>query len=499
MTQLALYRTYRPKDFNEIYGQDHIARVLRNAIKEETFSHAYLFCGPRGTGKTSAARIIAKAINCLELKEGNPCNACTNCKLINENRSLDIIEIDAASHTQVDNIREVIIERTHFAPTTLKYKVYIIDEAHMLSKSSFNALLKTLEEPPKHAIFILATTEVNKVPATIVSRCQKFDFKRINNADLEKRLKQIAGKEKIEISSQAISLITKSSEGGFRDAISFLDQISSLKKEEISEKDVEEIIGASDMSGIEDYLYALIEKDSPKGIGIIRKVVDDGYNIDQFYKNIIDFLRKLMLADVAGVSEVDFSLESSRNATEILKRIETNKIIEIIDILTENEQLYKYSSLPQLGLEVATVKICNSSGETEKKVKKIEVEDKKEESISEEKTTKSKKEPTTIQWQQLLMEVKSRNNSIHAFLKVCEPEFEGDLVCLYFPYKFHKERIEEAKNRRVVEEALKRIYGISYKVRCAYRTNNNHNHIELTPNDDLLEDALEIFGGEVID
>jgi len=498
MSQLALYRSYRPKDFKEIFGQDHITDVLSNAVRDGSFSHAYLFCGPRGTGKTSAARILAKAINCQKPHDGNPDNACQNCLFINENKSLDIIEIDAASHTQVDNIREVIIERAHFAPTNLTYKVYIIDEAHMLSKSSFNALLKTLEEPPEHAVFILATTEINKIPATIVSRCQRFDFKRIKNAEIEKRLKFIAKEEKIKIEDKAIALIARASEGGFRDAISYLDQISSVKKDTITEEDAGTLIGISDNLAAEDYILAVADNETDKALEIIRVVVEDGYDPNLFQKNITAYLRKLLLASISGIQEVDLTSEAQKNAEKLLKKVDTDKIINIVDILTETEQRYRFSSLPQLGLEVATIKICQNKlnePHVQVEVKEVKREAKETESV---KSPRIAKKPNAALWQQLLMEVKSKNNSIHAFLRVCDPEFDEKAVCLYFPYKFHKERIEETKNRKIVEDSLERVYGNKYQIRCLIRPNNN-NHIAQPTKDDLLDDALEIFGGEVIE
>ncbi len=526
MSQLALYRAYRPKNFDEIYGQDHLTEILKNAVREGTFSHAYLFCGPRGTGKTSAARILAKAVNCDDTKEGNPDDTCKNCLSINEGKSLDIIEIDAASHTQVDNIREVIIERAHFAPTSLKYKIYIIDEAHMLSKSSFNALLKTLEEPPEHAVFVLATTEINKIPATIVSRCQRFDFKRISNVEIEKRLRFIADNEKIKINDEAIRLIAKASEGGFRDAISYLDQISSLGKEAITETEVSDLIGMSDSQAIEDYILAIVEKETTKALEIIRLSVEDGLEPSILQKGVVEFLRKLLLSSVSGVSEVDFSLESQKSAEKNLAKLNNEKIIYFIDTLVETEQKYRFASLPQLGLEVATIKICldnskvkkpdsaeASTGRQNSKEEKREIAEdqptalygtgqpkvgKPDKSAQNTKAGKIAKKPSSALWQQLLLEVKSKNNSIHAFLKVSEPEFDEKTVCLYFPYKFHKERIEESKNRQVVEESFTRIYGQDYKIKCYIRSNNGH-QIAQPIKDDLLDDALEIFGGEVIE
>jgi len=507
MAQIALYRQYRPKTFDEILGQKYVVETLKNSISSGSFSHAYIFCGPRGTGKTSAARIFAKTINCKNSKSGNPDNTCPNCLTIAENKSLDIIEIDAASHTQVDNIREVIIERANFAPVNLDYKVYIVDEAHMLSKSSFNALLKSLEEPPEHTIFILATTEVNKIPSTILSRCQKFDFKKIDQKTIVKHLSDIAQKEGINISIDALELVARHSEGGFRDAISLLDQLSSHKNETLEVGDVARIIGLSNESKLEEFVLALIPGNLNISLGIISQMDEDGQDARVFTKGLVELLHHIILFRLTGIDAIGFSEEFKGKLNQIDKESNENRIVKIIDLLISHEQLYKNSSLPYLGLEVAVIKLCQDDKNQIVEKKEIKSQNKSDRGDSKElkepdKTTISNNNSRNVKnsnalWQQLLIEVKSHNNSIHAFLKVSDPEIDEEQMCLYFPYKFHKERIEDTKNRQIVEEAIKKIYGQKLQIKCFIKT--NHKPEKQIANDDLLEDALEIFGGEVVD
>jgi len=507
MTQVALYSKYRPKTFDEIFGQEYVIKTLKNSVSNGTFSHAYIFCGPRGTGKTSAARIFAKTINCINNKSGNPDNSCKNCLSITNSQSLDIIEIDAASHTQVDNIREVIIERANFAPVSLDYKVYIIDEVHMLSKSSFNALLKSLEEPPKHTVFILATTEINKIPSTIISRCQRFDFKRIDQKTLVKHITFIAKEEGINIATDALELVARHSEGGFRDAISLLDQLSSHKKETLTLEDVSSIIGLSDNSKIEDFLTALFQRKLDNALKIICQIDEEGQDARMFSKKLIDSLHKILLLRFARMDTLEFSKEFINIIKGTDLGLDEDQLITIIDLLVSHEQLYKNASLPYLGLEVVTIKICREQQPKQPKANNNHPQEKtgdseqnqlKESKINADSANASKNTMNkNASWQQLLMEIKSHNNSIHAFLKVCDPEITDGQLCLYFPYKFHKERIEDTKNRQIVEAAINKIYGQNLQIKCFIKTNNKSEKIVV--NDDLLEDALEIFGGEVVD
>lgn len=501
MPKIALYRKYRPTSFDELYGQDHIATTLKNSVAAGTFSHAYLFYGPRGTGKTSAARILSKAINCEHNISGNPDNSCEKCKQINEGKTVDIIEIDAASHTQVDNIREVIIEKANFAPTNLKYKVYIIDEAHMLSKSSFNALLKTLEEPPEHAVFILATTEINKIIPTIQSRCQRFDFRRIDDVSMQKQLAHIAKEEKIDINDRSLAMIIRASEGGFRDAISLLDQASDLADGKITESTLSDVLGLADFASVEDYVFLLLTKDTNAALEIFHKALDDGYEPSQFFKNTLETLRRLLFASVSGVEEVGLSEASAKMFKEALSKTTSTNLLHAIDTFISVENAYKYSVLPQLAIEIATVKICLGNDYPSNEGEKLETGS--SHSVrTVDKVTTQKSTNSDAKWQQFLLEVKSKNNSIHAMLRVCEPDFNGKEVCLTFPYKFHKERVEDTKNRELVEEILNKVYGERYSVKCVLKPSMSTEQVvpeKPIGKDDLLDDALEIFGGEVTD
>jgi DNA polymerase-3 subunit gamma/tau len=501
VSKIALYRKYRPTTFDELYGQEHIATTLKNSVVGGTFSHAYLFYGPRGTGKTSAARILAKAINCEHNAAGNPDGKCDKCKLIESGKTVDIIEIDAASHTQVDNIREVIIEKANFAPTSLRYKVYIIDEAHMLSKSSFNALLKTLEEPPEHAIFILATTEINKIIPTIQSRCQRFDFRRIDDVSMQERLSFIAKSEKVDIDDKSLAMIVRASEGGFRDAISLLDQASDLGHEKITEAVLASVLGLADFTSVEDYVFALVSKNATAALEIFHKALESGYEPGQFYKNALETMRRLLFASVSGVTEVGLSAASAELFKDALAKTSAPELLSAIDVFIRTDSAYKYSVLLQLSIEIATIKIAMGIGETASAPKQTVSADKVNASAG---ATEVKKAPKAVnadaKWQNFLMEVKSKNTSIHAVLRVCEPTFDGDVVCLTFPYKFHKERVEDTKNRGLVEDVLTKVYGEKYRVKCILRpgmATEAASPVRAAMSDDLLDEALGIFGGEV--
>ena len=333
-----LFLKYRPKTFTDLVGQEPIVRTLQNALKTENPSHAYLFCGSRGTGKTSSARIFAKGLNCEKMKDGNPCGTCKTCIDIAEGHLIDIIEIDAASHTGVENIRN-IIEKMEFAPTYAKRKVYIIDEVHMLSKGAFNALLKTLEEPPEHVYFLLATTELQKIPETIVSRCQTFIFHRFSLEQLVNRLDDICTKEGFTTTPDALQIIAKKAEGGLRDAISLLEQIAAETENNITEQSVRASLGISSSETLEKFWLSITNKDLETGFQILKTINEEGGDFRSFGHDFLGFLREKLHNNLSNPSELNLILSSIEEIETALARLKTSPIVE-------------------LPLEIALVNIC---------------------------------------------------------------------------------------------------------------------------------------------
>ncbi|MEI7891373.1 MAG: DNA polymerase III subunit gamma/tau [bacterium] len=360
---LSLYRKYRPLTFSDVIGQTHIVQTLSNAILHNRIGHAYLFTGPRGTGKTTMARIFARAVNCQNPKGADPCLECDVCKNITQGTSLDIFEIDAASNTGVDNIRE-LRENVKFPPSQAKFKVYIIDEVHMLSTGAFNALLKTLEEPPAHVIFILATTEIHKVPETIISRCQRYDFTRLSLEHIIEKLSAIASKENITVEKDALEMIAIAAEGGMRDAESLLAQVMALEDKKITAKEVEEILGTTQRQSLEAMVTYLLKKDSASAITLVNELSKDGYDLDVFNKSFLNYLRQVMLVCVDEKLAKIFSYELTKDqAFALLEQAKNHKPAEILTIIqcfAEIAGKMKSAFIPQLPLEMAIIKATNS-------------------------------------------------------------------------------------------------------------------------------------------
>jgi len=358
MSYIALYRKYRPRNFRDVIGQDHIVRTLTNQITSNRVSHAYLFCGTRGTGKTSVAKIFAQVVNCENTDQGESCGVCQACLEIEAGRSMNIIEIDAASNNGVDNIRE-IREEVRYAPTQGKYKVYIIDEVHMLSTGAFNALLKTLEEPPSHVIFILATTDPQKIPVTILSRCQRFDFRRITTGDITKRLEYYMELEGIEVEHDATEYIAYLADGGMRDALSVLDQcISFYFKERITLEKVLQLLGAVDKSVFFELTKAIINRDSQKAIEICEEINIQGRDMHQFVLDGIMHFRNLLVAQNTSQSILDYSADYIEQLVKQSKQVSAASLMRYIRIFSDLDVEMKGASKPRILLEVSLLKLC---------------------------------------------------------------------------------------------------------------------------------------------
>lgn len=365
MSYMALYRKFRPKEFGDVKGQDHIVTTLKNQIKAERIGHAYLFCGTRGTGKTTIAKIFAKAVNCEHPVDGNPCGECAACRSIAAGTSMNVIEIDAASNTGVDNIRE-IRDEVAYSPTEGRYKVYIIDEVHMLSIGAFNALLKTLEEPPSYVIFILATTEAHKIPTTILSRCQRYDFRRITADTITDRMKELTKVEGVDAEEKALRYIAKAADGSMRDALSLLDQcIAFYLDQELTYDHVLEVLGAVDTEVYSALLRSTLDQDLPAVMEQIEELVIQGKELGQFVTDFTWYLRNLLLLKSSDHMEdvLDVSTENLLRLKEEAEQIEVDTLMRYIRIFSELGGQIRYATQKRVLVEVAFIKLCKPSME----------------------------------------------------------------------------------------------------------------------------------------
>jgi DNA polymerase-3 subunit gamma/tau len=521
---MSLYTKYRPKKFSDLVGQDHIRDTLLEAVKQNRISHAYLFAGPRGTGKTSAARILAKASNCLtavkdreESKEisGEPCDKCESCLDIVSGRALDIIEIDAASNRGIDEIRE-LREQVKFAPARLKRKVYIIDEVHMLTREAFNALLKTLEEPPLHAIFVLATTEPHKVLPTIISRTQRFDFRRVSKEDIILNLKNIVKAEKVKIDEGALDLIAALAEGSHRDAITMLEQIISHSKD-TSLEDAEKLLGAAKSEEVIKIIGAIFNSNSEEGLKIAHGMQASGQSMAQLNIAIIEQLRRVFLYLVSGKALFDDTKENTEKIVELAKefknsgRSESN-IIKMIEIFVEAGTLLKESAYPILPIEMAVVETAsfnenpkslpdrqageirisksetsprqdsagqaNSNDQNSKLQVKTSKEEKSSHSEPEVKNPRASEDPSSLApqddtvisddiWKKIIDATKVENNSLAALLRDAKPiGGSDDELIVGVKFKFHRDKISEIQNIQVLEGMLCKVTGQNIRVKC---------------------------------
>ena len=374
MGYTALYRKFRPITFSELVGQEHITRTLKNQIMADRVGHAYLFNGGRGTGKTSSAKILARAINCLNPKDGEPCNECEICRGALNGSLTDIVEMDAASNNSVEDIRS-IREEVNFLPTKAKYRVYIIDEVHMLSPGAFNALLKTLEEPPEHVKFILATTEPQKLPATILSRCQRFDFKRISDEDVIKRLKIVCGESNIEITEGALKIIAVLSEGAMRDALSILERCVQDGENKIDEDKIKDLVGIPKITYVHGITEAIVEYDIDKALNAMDEILNQGKDLNNFLWEIIKYVKDILIYKSSGKVDL-YSEEEVQNIKIIAEKVTKEKLVNLIYELSNLENDMKWSTQKTIMFQAGIIKLCSkevgSGGDIEERVEKIE-------------------------------------------------------------------------------------------------------------------------------
>ncbi|HEX7589129.1 MAG TPA: DNA polymerase III subunit gamma/tau, partial [Anaerolineae bacterium] len=367
MPAQALYLKYRPRDFAQVEGQEHITTTLKNALALGRVAHAYLFTGPRGTGKTTTARILAKAVNCLSEGPDKPCNVCAVCQAINQERMLDLIEIDAASNTSVEDVRD-LRDKVDFRPGEAKFKVYIIDEVHMLSNAAFNALLKTLEEPPPHVIFVLATTDPQKIPATVISRVQRFDFRRLTLPEIMHRLNEIAGKENLRIEPAAVEMIARQATGAMRDAISLLDQLTAYGSDEITLVQVQGLLGAASQQMVGAIVARLAARDVAQGLTEITRAVDNGADPRQLARELVDYVRGLMFIKSGGGSALTLTAEAQLEMNQRAQEFTSEQIVRAIRLFNQAAFELRTSSHPTLPLEIAYVEATLEDAESKARV-----------------------------------------------------------------------------------------------------------------------------------
>ena len=542
-----LYRKYRPEHWSDVSGQPHIVTTLTNAIAGNLVAHAYLFTGPRGTGKTSVARLFAKSINCTDHQGGKePCETCVNCRAFSEGRAFDIIEIDGASNNGVENIRE-LRETVKLPPAIGTKKIYIIDEAHMLSSGAWNALLKTLEEPPEHAIFILATTELHKIPATISSRCQRFDFGRFSVSVIIEKLSRIAESEHVTVDTDALEMIALAAEGGMRDAESLLSQVIALEDKHITGAETATILGITERKTVVDFVSALGSRDLDSAILTLESLVKKGIDFRSFTGTLTHFLHEILfrkLGDAAKNSLVSSSSEDAATLTELSEKFSFADLARLMELIHHARAEVRHAALQQVPLEIATLaflfpediaeamqpsrsesetprtspsrkEIPKESPKADDTPKEQPESDSAKESIKSlkaspslpavEPSAKEESSETTApnssltvadirsKWNTFLEEIKRQNASLSLALSGSEPgKLEGDSIGVSVRHAFLKERLEKPKSRLTVGEVLATIFGTPLRLTVDVVPE------EPTPADPILDSAVNILGGRVV-
>ena len=530
MAAEVFYRKWRPQTLAQVVGQEHITTTLANALATGRVAHAFLFCGPRGTGKTSTGRILAKALNCLTNKgRGEPCNSCSICQAVNGGQALDLVEIDGASNTSVDDVRE-LREKINFSPNLARYKVYIIDEVHMLSNSAFNALLKTLEEPPPHAIFILATTEVHKIPPTILSRCQRFDFRRLPQSAVVSKLKEICEHESIKIEPQALALVAKAATGSLRDAENILEQIVLYHGSNVSLEQVRNELGLVGDLRVRQLAEQIIKKDISAGLSLINSVAVDGVDLRQFSRGLVDYLRKMLTVKAGAEEATDVTPEELKELKQLNSHVSMSDLSRVIRLFAQVD--FRTDPQSTLPLELALVDSSLSQAERQQaaapreninleppisviKPQKSEApqEPPKAETPVPEKIPAAKAAESAVKTPpQNLDQIRQRwadfinacrgvgsSGNLDGLLRsACEAlALEGDTLVLGFYYEFHRSKIEDPKYRHLVEDKLREVFGIPYHVRCVLTPKGKEAKSKQQARNPVVNAALEM-GARII-
>lgn len=538
----AIYRKYRPMTFSDVTDQNHVKITIQNQIASGNTAHAYLFAGPRGVGKTTIARLLAKTLNCENRKDGEkePCNKCTSCEEMNIGRALDIVEIDAASNTGVDNVRENIIESVRFAPTKGKFKVFIIDEVHMLSTSAFNALLKTLEEPPAHALFVLATTEIHKIPQTILSRCQRFDFHRIASPDMVKRLQEIAKEEGVTVAEDVLNQIARLSEGCLRDAESLLGQILALGEKEIGPEEASIILPVTNTALVVDLTDAVSRQDVTDALNKLNEFVDQGGSIKNLIDEMIDFSRTMLLLSLGGPYHDHYDADAMEKMKKIMERFSAADCSKWLDVLLSVKSRPTYDALPHLPLEIAMVLFCDrtqsvvntpSLGKVQARGADLSLEEapapvsappsapapsapKVAESVTkavtEEKAPEAPAEAAEetavpagagrkaisieeleMKWGRCCEAIKKRSVALPLALVGAQlVKCEDGVLEIGFNTKFHYENVNSAKNNKIISDSINEVMQSSIGVKAVFLK---------AEEEQALGELVDAFGGEVVD